>query len=97
VAHLIEVAFKGNRREFFLWEGEAPPPLQSPVIVEADRGEDLGHVHAIGELAASARRAARMAWAGPRRRRRPSAWPAATSGSASTALRADDRGPPRGR
>lgn len=52
MAHLIEVAFKGNRREFFLWEGEAPPPLQSPVVVEADRGEDLGHVHAIGELAA---------------------------------------------
>ena len=48
---LIEVCFKGNRKEFFLWEGEDPPALKSPVIVEADRGEDLGHVHAIGELA----------------------------------------------
>jgi cell fate regulator YaaT (PSP1 superfamily) len=49
--HLIEVAFKGNRREFFTWEGEEPPRLHAPVIVEADRGEDLGRVHSIGELA----------------------------------------------
>lgn len=48
---LIEVCFKGNRKEFFLWEGEDPPALKSPVIVEADRGEDLGHVHAVGDLA----------------------------------------------
>ena len=48
---LIEVCFKGNRKEFFLWEGEDPPVLKSPVIVEADRGEDLGHVHAVGEQA----------------------------------------------
>lgn len=48
---LIEVCFKGNRKEFFLWEGEDPPALKSAVIVEADRGEDLGHVHAVGELA----------------------------------------------
>jgi cell fate regulator YaaT (PSP1 superfamily) len=50
--HLIEVAFKGHRREFFVWEGEEPPRLHAPVIVEADRGEDLGRVHAVGELAA---------------------------------------------
>jgi cell fate regulator YaaT (PSP1 superfamily) len=49
--HLVEVAFKGNRKEFFLWEGETPPPLKAPVIVDADRGEDFGHVHATGELA----------------------------------------------
>jgi cell fate regulator YaaT (PSP1 superfamily) len=49
--HLIEVAFKGNRREFFVWEGEEPPRLHAPVIVEADRGEDLGRVHSVGELA----------------------------------------------
>jgi cell fate regulator YaaT (PSP1 superfamily) len=48
---LIEVCFKGNRKEFFLWEGEDPPALKAPVIVEADRGEDLGHVHAVGDLA----------------------------------------------
>ena len=50
--HLIEVAFKGNRKEFFLWEGDEPPPPKSAVIVDADRGEDLGRVHATGELAA---------------------------------------------
>jgi len=51
VTHLVEVAFKGNRKEFYLWDGETPPPVRSPVVVEADRGEDLGLVHAIGELA----------------------------------------------
>ncbi len=51
MTHLIEVAFTGNRKAFFLWEGDAPPPVRAPVIVEADRGEDLGHVHATGELA----------------------------------------------
>jgi len=48
---LIEVCFKGNRKEFFLWEGEDPPAVKSAIIVEADRGEDLGHVHAVGDLA----------------------------------------------
>lgn len=51
MTHLIEVAFTGNRKAFYLWEGDAPPPLRAPIIVEADRGEDLGHVHAVGELA----------------------------------------------
>ena len=49
--HVIEIAFKGNRKEFFLWDGEAPLHAKAAVIVEADRGEDLGHVHAVGELA----------------------------------------------
>ena len=48
---LIEVSFKGNRKEFFLWDGEELPKVAAPVIVDADRGEDLGHVHATGELA----------------------------------------------
>ena len=51
MSHLIEVAFKGNRKEFFLWEADELPSLKAPVIVDADRGEDLGHVHAHGELA----------------------------------------------
>lgn len=51
MAHLIEVAFRGNRKEFFSWDGETPPPLKAGVIVEADRGEDFGRVHATGELA----------------------------------------------
>jgi cell fate regulator YaaT (PSP1 superfamily) len=51
VPHLVEIAFKGNRKEFFLWESDDPPPRRAPVIVDADRGEDLGHVHAVGEEA----------------------------------------------
>ena len=49
--HLIEVSFKGNRREFFRWTFEAPPPTRAAIIVETDRGEDLGRVHSTGELA----------------------------------------------
>ncbi len=52
MAHLIEVAFKGNRKDFFIWEQDEIPPLEAPVVVEADRGEDVGRVHAVGELAA---------------------------------------------
>src|SRR6185437_913647 len=48
---LIEVAFKGNRKDFFLWDQDEPPPVKSAVIVDADRGEDLGFVNACGDLA----------------------------------------------
>ncbi|MEO5904542.1 MAG: regulatory iron-sulfur-containing complex subunit RicT [Gemmatimonadaceae bacterium] len=51
MAHLIEVAFRGNRKEFFLWDYPSPPALKSAIIVDADRGEDLGFVHSLGELA----------------------------------------------
>lgn len=51
MSQLIEVAFKGNRKEFYLWDAAEPPPLKAAVIVEADRGEDLGYVYATGELA----------------------------------------------
>jgi cell fate regulator YaaT (PSP1 superfamily) len=51
MSHLIEVAFKGNRKEFYLWDGDDPPRVSAPVIVEGDRGEDLGHVHAVEESA----------------------------------------------
>ncbi len=51
MAQIIEVRFKGNRKEFFLWELEEPPALKSGVVVETDRGEDLGYVHATGEVA----------------------------------------------
>ena len=51
MAHLIEVAFRGNRKEFFTWTGETAPPLKAGVIVEVDRGEDFGRVHSTGELA----------------------------------------------
>ncbi|HEU4879498.1 MAG TPA: regulatory iron-sulfur-containing complex subunit RicT [Gemmatimonadaceae bacterium] len=51
MAHLVEVAFRGNRKEFFLWDYPDPPALKSAIIVDADRGEDLGYVHSLGELA----------------------------------------------
>ena len=51
MSHLVEVAFKGNRKEFFLWDADESLAPPAPVIVDADRGEDLGRVHSIGELA----------------------------------------------
>ncbi|MEO8562982.1 MAG: regulatory iron-sulfur-containing complex subunit RicT [bacterium] len=51
MTHLIEVAFKGNRKEFFLWQPDEAPALHAPVVVDADRGEDLGTVLATGSLA----------------------------------------------
>ena len=53
MAELIEVAFKGNRKEFFQWDGSAEMTARTAVIVEVDRGEDFGYVHAVGELAAT--------------------------------------------
>ncbi len=49
--HLVEVEFKGNRRAFYSWTGETPPPLKAAVIVTVDRGEDLARIHSTGELA----------------------------------------------
>lgn len=51
LTHLVEVEFKGNRRAFFTWIGEAPPPARAAVIVQVERGEDFGRIHATGELA----------------------------------------------
>jgi cell fate regulator YaaT (PSP1 superfamily) len=51
LAELIEVAFKGNRKEFFHWDGADALSAKTAVIVEVDRGEDFGRVHALGELA----------------------------------------------
>jgi hypothetical protein len=48
---LVEVSFKGNRREFFRWTDGDAPALKTPVIVEVERGEDFGVIHATSELA----------------------------------------------
>ncbi|HUG39602.1 MAG TPA: regulatory iron-sulfur-containing complex subunit RicT [Longimicrobiales bacterium] len=48
--HIIEVSFKGNRRDYFAADG-AQAPVDSYVVVEADRGEDLGRVTAAGAIA----------------------------------------------
>jgi hypothetical protein len=48
---LLEVRFKGNRKAFFTWDNTTPISLGDPVVVEIDRGVDLGHVSATGESA----------------------------------------------
>jgi cell fate regulator YaaT (PSP1 superfamily) len=50
---VIEVRFKGNRREYFTWPSEDSSPLRLdiPVIVEVDRGQDFGVVSALGAVA----------------------------------------------
>jgi cell fate regulator YaaT (PSP1 superfamily) len=49
----IEVRFKGTRKAYFLWEDEADPiRIKEPVIVEVERGRDLGRVTSVGDAAA---------------------------------------------
>jgi len=48
---LLEVRFKGNRKAFFTWEHPTPPNLGDAVVVEVERGVDLGHVSAVGDAA----------------------------------------------
>ncbi|HEY7614286.1 MAG TPA: regulatory iron-sulfur-containing complex subunit RicT [Gemmatimonadales bacterium] len=47
----VEVRFKGTRKAYFLWPGEEALRVGDAVVVEAERGRDLGHVTALGELA----------------------------------------------
>jgi cell fate regulator YaaT (PSP1 superfamily) len=51
VSLTVEVRFKGTRKAYFLWSGEEPLRVGEAVIVEAERGRDLGHVTAVGALA----------------------------------------------
>jgi cell fate regulator YaaT (PSP1 superfamily) len=50
MAEIVEVSFKGNRRAYYAAEG-SDLQLSDYVIVEADRGEDLGRVTAAGAVA----------------------------------------------
>jgi cell fate regulator YaaT (PSP1 superfamily) len=50
MATVVEVSFKGNRREYYASVLDAVD-LSDYVIVEADRGEDLGRVTAAGAVA----------------------------------------------
>jgi cell fate regulator YaaT (PSP1 superfamily) len=50
MSRIVEVSFKGNRRDYYTFDtGDAA--LHAPVLVEAERGEDLGRVTAIGAVA----------------------------------------------
>jgi cell fate regulator YaaT (PSP1 superfamily) len=52
MAATVEVRFKGNRKDYFLWPTDAEPlRLSDPVIVPVDRGLDFGRVSAVGETA----------------------------------------------
>ena len=48
----IEVRFKGTRKAYFTWpdDGEALR-VGDAVVVEVERGRDLGRVTALGEMA----------------------------------------------
>ena len=48
---VIEVRFKGNRKEYFSWPSAEPLALHDCVIVEVDRGQDFGRVSAVGPVA----------------------------------------------
>ena len=52
MTYVIEVRFTGNRKEFFSWPSAEPLALHDSVIVEVDRGQDLGRVSAVGPVAA---------------------------------------------
>lgn len=48
---VIEVRFKGNRREYFTWPSADSLHVDEPVIVEVERGQDFGLVSALGAVA----------------------------------------------
>ncbi len=50
MAQIVEIRFKGNRRDYFTANSETVR-LNAYVLVEADRGEDLGKVTASGAVA----------------------------------------------
>jgi cell fate regulator YaaT (PSP1 superfamily) len=53
MSQTVEVRFKGTRKAYFLWEDEANPiRVKEPVVVEVERGRDLGRVTAVGDMAA---------------------------------------------
>jgi cell fate regulator YaaT (PSP1 superfamily) len=52
MSQTVEVRFKGTRKAYFVWEDESDPlHVKDPVIVEVERGRDLGRVTAVGDMA----------------------------------------------
>ncbi len=48
----VEIRFKGNRKDYFLWPDDSVPlRLWEPVIVPVERGLDFGRVSSTGETA----------------------------------------------
>ena len=51
VPQFVEVRFKGNRKQYYEWHDPEPLREREAVLVETDRGVDLGHVGALGRVA----------------------------------------------
>lgn len=52
MSQTVEVRFKGTRKAYFVWGDEADPiRVKDAVIVEVERGRDLGRVTAVGDMA----------------------------------------------
>ena len=53
MSQTVEVRFKGTRKAYFLWDEDAETPLRAgnPVLVEVERGRDLGRITAVGDVA----------------------------------------------
>jgi len=53
MSQTIEVRFKGTRKAYFVWDDETDQiRVKDAVIVEVERGRDLGRVTAVGDMAA---------------------------------------------
>jgi cell fate regulator YaaT (PSP1 superfamily) len=53
MSQTVEVRFKGTRKAYFVWDDEADLiRIKDAVIVEVERGRDLGRVTAVGDMAA---------------------------------------------
>ena len=52
MSQTVEVRFKGTRKAYFVWGDDADPiRVKDAVIVEVERGRDLGRVTAVGDMA----------------------------------------------
>jgi cell fate regulator YaaT (PSP1 superfamily) len=51
VSQTVEVRFKGTRKGYYLWPDAEPLRVGEAVLVEAERGRDLGHITAVGAVA----------------------------------------------
>ncbi len=51
MSQTVEVRFKGTRKAYFLWSGDEALRVGEAVIVEVERGKDLGRITAAGDVA----------------------------------------------
>jgi cell fate regulator YaaT (PSP1 superfamily) len=52
MSQTVEVRFKGTRKAYYVWDDAADPiRIKDSVVVEVERGRDLGRVTAVGDVA----------------------------------------------